>query len=166
MCSAAWPAHLPWEQGVLSSNLSTLTNFPQGPCALSVEHRFPDQPRPFEFVSGCQQYLWASRQGDGASLLTKNELGSIPRPTAKSVYFVVSAHGARCYSVYRRQCSNGGCSSMGRVLGCEPSGYAFDPRQSPHHSSAGSLAEWRGSGLLIRARQVQFLQDPPIVMRH
>ena len=29
-----------------------------------------------------QFQLWASHQGDGASLLTKNELGSIQRPTA------------------------------------------------------------------------------------
>ena len=118
VCSAAWPAHPFWKRGVLSSNLSTLTNF-NGPLAQSAEHLFPKQAAAVRIRQGSPAILWASHQGDGASLLTRNELGSIPRPTAK----------------FARRFFNGGCSSTGRVPGCEPGGCAFEPRQSPHRFS-------------------------------
>ena len=41
----------------------------------------------------------------------------------------------------------------------------MDRRSLPYvrdGNSNGSLAEWRGSGLLIRTRQVRLLQGPPI----
>ena len=40
--------------------------------------------------------------------------------------------------VKRRKIQHGDCSSIGRVLDCESSGYGFEPRLSPKNAKGGT----------------------------
>ena len=81
---------LAWNEEAVGSIPTTLTSFTD-PFAQSAESLSPKQVVAVRIRQGSPNLLWASHQGDGASLLTKNELGSIPRPTARFNPMVVVA---------------------------------------------------------------------------
>ena len=81
---------LAWNEEAVGSIPTTLTNC-FDPFAQQAESPFPTRVVAVRIRQGSPILLWASHQGDGASLLTKNELGSIPRPTANCNAMVVVA---------------------------------------------------------------------------
>jgi hypothetical protein len=81
---------LAWNEEAVGSIPTTLTNF-NDPFAQSAESLSTKQVVAVRIRQGSPKLLWASHQGDGASLLTKNELGSIPRPAASCTTMVVVA---------------------------------------------------------------------------